>query len=474
MKLSDVVHALTAYKRSSVTRKNRAGDSRVPLLRSRRTAVLVVAAASLLGVGTSTTAAFAVGGRPPPRHTTTLFVTTTGSSSKSDTSCVTAGYAAIQTAVNAATAGQTVYVCPGTYGTQVTIDTSRITLTGAGNASVVEPTTSTPSTVNDLTSGQATVTIIDVSPGTTGVTVKNLAVNGSGLQPNFKGCADDFVGVLYQASSGTLETATVGTIALPPALAGCQDGNAVIVEAGSDGRANVTIHGDTVTGFNKNGITCDGAGANCTISGNTVVGLGATAKAAQNDVQIGFGALGQVTHNTLQDVDWTGATTKSEPQATYAAGVLVDGSAGVTRVQGNTLTNDQIAIETTDSSSTLQGNHISDTPGISGAIGVFAVTCTIYCSYFTLSPGREQVWVASNSITFGTPTTGTTGIWVGDGAGSTTGSLLVDVTGNTISGAANNIVLGSTASGTVSTLPSPPGPPSRNPPGPPPRQHPHH
>ena len=55
----------------------------------------------------------------------------------------------------------------------------------------------------------------------------------------------------------------------------------------------VNITNNSVRNYDKNGITVSGPGTggpNATVSGNTVVGLGATTVIAQNGIQIGFGA----------------------------------------------------------------------------------------------------------------------------------------------------------------------------------------
>jgi hypothetical protein len=387
-------------------------------------------------------------------------VSPTGGPGHGDTSCTHAAYSTIQAAVDVAAPGQTIDVCAGTYTTQVVIGTSNLIVTGAGASTVIDPTTATPATVADLDTSQTTVAIVDVAQGTTGVTLKNLAVSGSGLESSFDwpGCADNFAGVFYQAASGTVATVTVRTIDLPAGLRGCQDGIAVSVQSGTGGQAQVALRYDTVRTFDKGGIACNDAGTTCTVAHDTVAGAGPTAATAQNDVQIAFGASGSVNDNTLSGADWTGAGTPAEPQATFAAGVLLFGASGTTEVETNTLTGDQMGVELSDASGLVHGNKLTDTPGIAGAVGVFAVPCTIYCSYFTLNPGTVTVTVTHNTFTFGAPATGTDGMWMGDGAASATGSVKVAVSGNTVTGAQQDVVLGPTAYGSVSVGSPTPGP----------------
>jgi len=61
----------------------------------------------------------------------------------------------------------------------------------------------------------------------------------------------------------------------------------------------VTINRSSIHDFQKNGITANEAGTQVTIERNVVTGLGPTAGATQNGIQIGFGAAGSIQHNTV-------------------------------------------------------------------------------------------------------------------------------------------------------------------------------
>lgn len=422
---------------------------------ARRHLVALGAAVALLGGAGVSTAFGASPPPPPPPGPNTLYVSATATGA--NTSCSAAGYATIQAAVNAAKSGATVYVCPGNYPEQVTISTSNLKLLGAGSTSIIDPTAGSPN-ATDLDSGQPTTAIVTVTAGTTGVNVSNLVVDGSGLTSTFTGCADNFVGVLYQAASGTVSFVTVQNIELPATLGGCQDGLGVFVQAGSSGKANVNVQNGTVNGYDKGGIVCVDTGTHCDVTQNTITGLGPTTSGASNGVQMGPGASGNVNQNVISGNNWTGTSTESEPQADAAAGVLVYGAGGNTQVQNDTLTDNQIAVEVVHSNAAVQQNTISESgSGIAGSIGVFAVPCDAYCSYFGLSGGHENDGISNNTISFPGGTSGADGVWVGDGAASPTGVVQSGVNGNMISGATNNVVFGPTAYGNVSTPPPPPG-----------------
>ena len=80
-----------------------------------------------------------------PAHTrtkaaaTTVYVAPTGSSTRSDTSCRTAGFSDINTAIAAVTNGSTVVVCRGKYMTDALVD-KPITLQGTGPGTLIDAT----------------------------------------------------------------------------------------------------------------------------------------------------------------------------------------------------------------------------------------------------------------------------------------------------------------------------------------------
>src|ERR1019366_6592549 len=74
-----------------------------------------------------------------------------------------------------------------------------------------------------------------------------------------------------------------------------------------EGNSTGTIKNNTVTNYQKGGITVNGPGSSATISGNTVTGFGPVDFIAQNGIQIGFGATGTVTNNTVTGNEYTGA-----------------------------------------------------------------------------------------------------------------------------------------------------------------------
>ncbi|HXI23196.1 MAG TPA: right-handed parallel beta-helix repeat-containing protein [Pyrinomonadaceae bacterium] len=67
-----------------------------------------------------------------------------------------------------------------------------------------------------------------------------------------------------------------------------------------------TIDGNTVSRYQKGGITVNCSGTNVTVTDNTVTGLGRVDFIAQNGIQFGFGASGLARGNTISDNFYTG------------------------------------------------------------------------------------------------------------------------------------------------------------------------
>lgn len=374
--------------------------------------------------------------------TPTLYVSP-GASNVADSSCSTAGYGTIQSAVNAAAPGDKIVVCAGTYPEQVTITTSNLTLAGQGIA-VIQPTSASVN-ASDLDSGQPIVSIVAVESPAIGAHFSNLTIDGSAIESSVDGCSDDLVGLLYQASAGTA-TASVAHVTVEnvtPMNSGCGSGQGILVQGGTSGSAKVTatVSNNSISGYGKNGITCGDVGVKCNITTNTIT-TSPTDVVAQNGVQVGFGAAGTVSGNTISGNYWTAyaSDTNVQPESDYGAGVLLY-AAGInaagattlsTTVKANHLTNNQIGVEVVDSAAAVTGNTILESsPGIADSIGVYGVGCDAYCGYFndndgaalnTVAASNQAVSVSNNTINFASPAPARSyGIWLGDDAWSAGG-----------------------------------------------------
>ncbi len=91
------------------------------------------------------------------------------------TQCPTAEFTTIQAAINAATPGDVIRVCPGTYAEQLSI-TKKVSIEG-DNGAIVEPNGVSQNAISAAT-GDGLAAVIMVQ-NTVGVSIKGLIVDGS-------------------------------------------------------------------------------------------------------------------------------------------------------------------------------------------------------------------------------------------------------------------------------------------------------
>jgi parallel beta-helix repeat protein len=367
---------------------------------------------------------------------------------------------AVQDAINAYPGG-TICISSGSFPEQVTISTSGTVLKGAGaSKTILDPSALVLNTFDyDYAGGPsampaAAIVLVqgssgDPTTGVSGVTIEDLEVNGVPGQSSsvFTSCSNEYFGVDFQASSGTLTKSTVTGIQLPPSLFGCQDGLAVYAYngyfnyAGSENAPDtVTIAHSTITSYDKNGITCDDPYETCSISSNMIQGIGSTDLIAQNGIQVGFGALGSVASNDVSENGvYTGAGSCSGSAQGYnlncteneGAGILLYDTATGTSVTGNTVSLNDYGIDYFDDGSnslwspattTISGNSVDSNL----AYGIVAQG----------APGAgDQVTISSNTVDVKSSEHSGSGIWGAPG-------ILVDTGNFTIS---HNKIEGSSA-----------------------------
>jgi hypothetical protein len=123
---------------------------------------------------------------------------------------------------------------------------------------------------------------------------------------------------------------------------GDQHGNAIYYYGyGTPGHVSGTVSQNQVSQYQKGGIIVNGSNANVTVQNNTVTGLGRVNFIAQNGIQLGYGASGNITQNTVTGNAYTGANNAS------SCGILIYGGYGVPLVINVTIAQD-----------TLSGNDI--------------------------------------------------------------------------------------------------------------------
>jgi hypothetical protein len=280
----------------------------------------------------------------------TLWVSSSALVSSPHNSCTHPGYTTIQSAVTAAGSGATIQVCTGSYTEQLTI-AKPVKLTaadGAGTAKVVLPGAPVDSTTTcDTATGtgnyqpdQDAVSIC--TPGTVSIT-------GLTFEPKWPPvCYDSLYGIPV-AGGATLKATDVtvdGGGASP--INGCQGGVAIQVGMAWTTPVEVghaTLNEDTITGYQKNGITVDGEGSSAAIKDTAVIGAGATPETAQNGIQISNGALGTISSSSISGNECDNVNCSSNAfVGTQATGVLFYGAAAGSKVTSTSLKENDIGV----------------------------------------------------------------------------------------------------------------------------------
>ena len=250
--------------------------------------------------------------------------------------CPTAGFTHIQDAVDAAAPGDVIHICSGTYVEQVAI--RKALDINADNGAILMPTAMQANTTS-LFDAAPIATALLVADAT-GVTISGLTVDG--INNGISQCAPDLIGISFQNASGELDRIAVRNFKLAESLNACQSGTGIFVQSGSGGVSNLEIDHCTVHDFQKNGITADEVGTVAVIRRNVVTGIGSTNGAAQNGVQIGFGAGGAIVDNVVTNNVWAPCTAVNTCTA-VATNILVTQSDGV-EISGNTAGISQVNI----------------------------------------------------------------------------------------------------------------------------------
>ena|ERR1700687_3931984 len=360
-------------------------------------------------------------------------------------------FANIQSAVTSVPAGSTIRVCPGNYPEQVSIINKNLTLIGVpfgtSDAAVVVVPGGGLAT-NGVTDIFGFPTAAQIFVQNAAVTISHLTVDGA--NDGITDCSVDPIGIYFQNASGTITSNAVRNVLLPPGLQGCQTGLAINVES-VGAPPTVTISSNSVRNYDKNGITASGhddgsPGPNVTVTGNTIIGLGATTVTAQNGIQVGYGATGTVSSNNVVDDIYINPPNCNPCYG--ASGILIFGSAGVT-VSSNTVESTQFGIVPvteaagkTANGTVVKSNHVGGTQNYDAidlcSDGNTAQSNIIYGSSQdgihtddTCPPSTGS----SNTVTGNTINEACAGILLGSGTGNTTApNSFLNVTNTTLGG----------------------------------------
>lgn len=198
----------------------------------------------------------------------------------------------------------------------------------------------------------------------------------------------------HQAVNVNVTSSTIQNIGETPPN-GTQHGVAIFYTNGSTlasvddsrtcsgaGTTTGDVSSNTVSAYQKNGITAKCTGVSVTISGNTVTGAGPVDYIAQNGIEVGLGAVATVSGNTVMGNEYTGTNDADSSGILVFGGVAFGGDlAAGEQILNNTLIDNDVGIFSvncgdpsctiaprTDTDNTIKGNTISraDISNVSG------------------------------------------------------------------------------------------------------------
>jgi parallel beta-helix repeat protein len=272
---------------------------------------------------------------------------------------VPADYSTIQTAINAANAGDDIIISSGTYTEQITINKS-LDIRGSDGTILQAP----PTLVADPFGA---TNVIDITNGAT-VTISKLTVSG----PGPTNCGSITSGI-FVSGDATLKItkSTITDIRDNPA-GGCQNGVGIFVGRhayGTTGHAD--IKDVKITKYQKGGIVVDNTGSTAEIQDNQISWELSPLNIASNGIQVSRGANAVVSDNTISgnicSAPSCGPDLLNNDQST---GILLFQSGGGAVVKNNNLSNNDIgiAVFASPSSIKINDNKVSLSSNVAGII----------------------------------------------------------------------------------------------------------
>lgn len=241
-------------------------------------------------------------------------------------------YATIQEAIGAVAGGGTVYVAAGEYVEQVIIN-KNISLIGEEGAVIKAPATPQAYTVpNDSKKWEPVVFVFGGTLSGNAVTgEEQVSVNIAGftIDGDARKPASRAAGILLRNVAGTISGNTLGNFDLNMETFG------VLVSGNSD----VVIKENNISGFGRGGIVAGSYGAvsqpYASVRSNNVETI-THSKWAQNGIQIGWGARGEIIGNTVTGHIWAEGSWG-------ASGIIIPGASNI-EVAGNTVRNNDYGV----------------------------------------------------------------------------------------------------------------------------------
>jgi hypothetical protein len=230
-----------------------------------------------------------------PTYAATIVVDDDGQATAADCNAGDSTFSNIQTAVNAAAPGDTIFICPGTYPEQVVVTTSNLTIRGSGGGStILRPTTVVANTTTLTTPVPVPVRPILLIDGVTGVTVEKLTIDGSladsGTGLFNCGFTAHYLGVHYRNGSGRVDAVHITNM---KSATVCAFG--LRSESGAGGASSMIITSNVDRTGLRRGLR--GLQTACIITGNTVRRAGSTT--GQAGIAVRSGANASISGNVI-------------------------------------------------------------------------------------------------------------------------------------------------------------------------------
>ena len=314
------------------------------------------------------------------------------------TECPDAQFVRIQDAVNAASPGDFIKVCRGTYPEYVTVPAGKDGLTVYGTG-FLDVYIKAPSA--GLSTGSRDIVHV---AGAKRFTLLNVVVTGP--FEDLAGCVTSFTGVRVDGGgSATLAGDHITQIwAGDPALRGCQTGLAVLAGSSTGGPGTLTVAYSLVDHYQKNGITIDELGSYGNVDHTIVLGEGSIPYTAQNGIQVGFGATASLTYDKVSENVYALAP------ASNGTGVLLY-QAGKVNVSSSDVYHNDDGISLYDTDNSTIANNYSHNQVVYD--GLFADTDSMN-NTFSKNVARYNAGFDCDDMSTGTKTAGTANYWIKD------------------------------------------------------------
>jgi hypothetical protein len=264
----------------------------------------------------------------------------------------------IQTAINSAANGDTIFIENGTYREQISIaGRTGLILQGQSDTGVIikTPVALLAQNATDATTGRLQDALIAVS-ASSNITIENLKVDGADRGNDVAG-GNDFVGIAVANSTGTIHDVDVSGIRdalVGGEVSGNQRGNAIVISNTVGSPHSFTVSDSSIENYQKTAIIA--RNTTVTLTNNDIDGGGPHSGIAQNGIQLSSGSTGSVTGNHIEGLGYTGNNS--------VVGLFVFDSHGTVTVSGNTFdgttANDIFAYVSSSSGVTVSGNTINN------------------------------------------------------------------------------------------------------------------